>query len=83
MTMAALRIRQRLAEIKLPTPAIWGDKDTWINFDNVLHIVRRISGCRLYVFRGVGHDTLLEVPGPFTGMVVDFVEAARARAPAP
>lgn len=79
VAMASLRVRHRLAEIKVPSLAVWGDKDTWVQLDNVLHFVRGIPGCGLHVFSGVGHDTNLEVPAELMRVIGGFLVAASPR----
>lgn len=52
----------RLAELKLPTLILWGEKDTWILPKYGHEFARRIAGAKLILYPGLGHVPMEEAP---------------------
>lgn len=52
----------RLAELKLPTLILWGEKDTWILPKYGHEFARRIPGAKLILYPGLGHVPMEEAP---------------------
>ncbi len=52
----------RLAELKVPTLILWGEKDTWILPKYGHEFARRIPGAKLVLYPGLGHVPMEEAP---------------------
>lgn len=72
--MARFNISARLAEIKVPTLATWGDKDTVVPFAGVADVFNSVPGCALEVWHGVGHSGPIEIPARFAELLTRFVD---------
>jgi pimeloyl-ACP methyl ester carboxylesterase len=51
-----------LAEIRVPTLVVWGDRDSLFPLSHGQHLARTIPGAKLAVLEGVGHCPHLETP---------------------
>lgn len=82
--MARFDVTDRLAELRLPTLVLWGDRDVVIPFQGIAELFTRIPGCGLEVWHGVGHSPVLERPEEFATLLDRFLsELAEAFGPAP
>jgi pimeloyl-ACP methyl ester carboxylesterase len=72
---AAIRhdVRERLAEIEMPTMIVWGQSDRVIPMAAALSYHRRIPHSRLEIFERTGHVPQLERPLRFNGLLDDFL----------
>ena len=70
-SMAALRLRDRLKKIEVPTLVMGGDRDTTVGVDNILAEYQALSkSCRhLHFYHGTGHSPNVEV-GRWVGTIV-------------
>jgi len=68
-------IRERLAEIEMPTMIVWGQSDRVIPMSAALSYHRRIPHSRLEIFERTGHVPQLERPARFNALLDDFLTA--------
>jgi pimeloyl-ACP methyl ester carboxylesterase len=66
-------IRERLAEIEMPTMILWGQSDRVIPVGAALSYHRRIPHSRLEIFERTGHVPQLERPARFNAALDDFL----------
>ena len=66
-------IRERLAEIGIPTMVLWGQSDRVIPMAAALSYHRRIPHSRLEIFERTGHVPQLERPARFNAVLDDFL----------
>jgi pimeloyl-ACP methyl ester carboxylesterase len=66
-------IRERLAEIEMPTMIVWGQSDRVIPMAAALSYHRRIPHSRLEIFERTGHVPQLERPVRFNAVLDDFL----------
>ncbi len=66
-------IRERLAEIEMPTMLVWGQSDRVIPMGAALSYHRRIPHSRLEIFERTGHVPQLERPARFNAVLDDFL----------
>jgi pimeloyl-ACP methyl ester carboxylesterase len=66
-------IRERLAEIEMPTMLVWGQSDRVIPMSAALSYHRRIPHSRLEIFERTGHVPQLERPFRFNAVLDDFL----------
>ncbi len=73
-SMAALRLRERLGEIKAPTLVVGGDRDFTVGVDNIVaeYFALPEAVRHLHMFHGIGHSPNVEVPGHFAGLLTRF-----------
>ena len=73
-SMAALRLRERLGEISVPTIVVGGDRDTTVGVDNIVaeYLALPPENRHLHVFHGIGHSPNVEVPGRLAGLLTRF-----------
>lgn len=69
-------IRERLAEIEMPTMIVWGQSDRVIPVGAALSYHRRIPHSRLEIFERTGHVPQLERPARFNALLDDFLAAS-------
>lgn len=67
-----------LADIKVPTLILWGDRDRVLSPDNAKVFNRYIPGSRLQYFTGVGHVPMAEVPEQSAQAVTTFIDSLSA-----
>ena len=82
-SMGALRLRDRLVEIKVPTMVIGGDLDTTVGVDNIVaeYLALPEEDRHLHVFHGIGHSPNVEVPAWLAGLLTRFAnEVSHSRA---
>jgi pimeloyl-ACP methyl ester carboxylesterase len=75
-SMGALRLRDRLGEISVPTMVVGGDRDTTVGVDNIVaeYLALPESNRHLHMFHGIGHSPNVEVPGRLAGLLTRFAE---------
>ncbi len=80
-SMSALRLRERLGEINVPTLVVGGDCDTTVGVDNIVAEYFALpEGLRhLHIFHGIGHSPNVAVPDEFAGLVGRFIAEVNAR----
>jgi pimeloyl-ACP methyl ester carboxylesterase len=66
-------IRRRLPEIACPTLIVWGDHDRVITVRDASVFAELIPNSRKVVFEDTGHVAMLERPGAFNELLMDFV----------
>ncbi len=82
-SMGALRLRDRLVEIRVPTMVIGGDLDTTVGVDNIVaeYLALPEKDRHLHVFHGIGHSPNVEVPARLAGLLTRFAnEVSHSRA---
>ena len=75
-SMGALRLRERLGEIRVPTMVVGGDTDTTVGVDNIVaeYLALPEETRHLHIFHGIGHSPNVEVPGRLAGLLTRFAE---------
>ena len=75
-SMGALRLRDRLGEISVPTMVVGGDRDTTVGVDNIVaeYLALPEGNRHLHMFHGIGHSPNVEVPGRLAGLLTRFAE---------
>jgi pimeloyl-ACP methyl ester carboxylesterase len=66
-------IRDRLAEVEMPSMILWGFDDRVIPVQAAVSYHRRIPGSRLEIFERTGHVPQLERPRRFNAILDDFL----------
>ena len=76
-SMAALRLRQRLGEITIPTLVIGGDRDDTVGVDNIVaeYLALPAATRHLHLFHGIGHSPNVEIPCRLAGLLARFATA--------
>lgn len=64
----------RLPKIKVPTLIVWGRNDTEVPLKIAHEMNNLITGSKLIVMDGVGHNAHLENPDLFYGVIKNFIE---------
>jgi len=80
-SMSALRLRERLREISVPTMIVGGDLDTTVGVDNIVYEYLALppENRHLHVFHGIGHSPNVEVPGRLAGLLARFASEVSPR----
>ena len=75
-SMSALRLRDRLGEIKVPTMVVGGDLDNTVGVDNIVaeYLALPEENRHLHVFHGIGHSPNVEVPSRLAGLLTRFAD---------
>ena len=82
-SMGALRLRDRLGEIHVPTMVVGGDRDDTVGVDNMVadYLALPEETRHLHMFHGIGHSPNVEVPARLAGLLTRFAnEVGRRRA---
>ena len=81
-SMAALKLRDRLNEIKVPTLVMGGDQDTTVGINNILAEFQALPADlrHLHIYHGIGHSPNVEVPGWVANITGLFSDMAWQRA---
>ena len=79
-SMGALRLRERLGEITVPTMVIGGDRDTTVGVDNIVaeYLALPEANRHLHMFHGIGHSPNVEVPKRLAGLLERFAAEVAA-----
>ena len=79
-SMGALRLRERLGEITVPTMVVGGDRDTTVGVDNIVaeYLALPEAKRHLHVFHGIGHSPNVEVPKRLAGLLERFAAEVTA-----
>ena len=74
-SMAALRLRQRLAELHMPVLVIGGDKDTTVGVHNILAEYLALPEAQrfLHIFHDIGHSPNVEAATRLARVLTRFV----------
>ena len=77
-SMAALQLRDRLHEIKVPTLVMGGDQDTTVGVDNILAEYQALPEDvrNLHIYHGTGHSPNVQVPLWVANIVGEFSDMA-------
>jgi pimeloyl-ACP methyl ester carboxylesterase len=83
-SMAALRLRDRLASLRMPVLVVGGDRDTTVGVENILaEYVALPGGTRsLQILHGAGHSPNVEQAAQFAEVLDRFVTRTVANASA-
>lgn len=73
--------RERLAEIRVPILAIWGEEDTVVSPELGRELVAAVPGAEWLSLAGAGHPCYLDRPEEFHRALLDFL--ARVASPVP
>lgn len=65
--------RERLAEVRVPTLLVWGERDVIVPRELGEQLRRSIRGSRLVVIPGAGHNVMYDRPEAFNQIVVPFL----------
>jgi pimeloyl-ACP methyl ester carboxylesterase len=73
--MSALRLRDRLGEIGVPTLVVGGDRDLTIGVDEILadYFALPEEARHLHIYHGIGHSPNVEVPASFSHLLARFI----------
>ena len=73
-SMAALKLRDRLDEINVPTLVIGGDRDTTVGINNILAEFQALpkSKRHLHIYHDIGHSPNVEVGDSVAALLGDF-----------
>ena len=79
-SMGALRLRDRLGEIAVPTMVVGGDRDTTVGVDNIVaeYLGLPEATRHLHIFHGIGHSPNVEVPKRLAGVLERFTAGVLA-----
>ena len=74
-SMSRLRLRERLAEIHVPTLVIGGDRDTTVGIDNILAEYQALPEAvrHLQIYHGYGHSPNVEIPRRLANLFEQFI----------
>ena len=77
-SMAGLKLRERLDEIKVPTLVFGTDRDTTVGIDNILAEYQALPKAlrHLQIIHGYGHSPNVEVPGIVARILERFSDMA-------
>jgi len=78
--------RERLPEIACPTLIVWGEDDAVLPVEDANEYERLLPDARKLLMRDTGHVAMLERPGAFNDMLMEFLDEtgpAEAKEPAP
>ena len=80
-SMGALRLRDRLGEISVPTMVVGGDLDDTVGVDNIVaeYLALPEGNRSLHVFHGIGHSPNVEVPARLAGLLTRFASEVSPR----
>ena len=83
-SMGALRLRDRLGEIHVPTLVVGGDLDDTVGVDNILadYLALPDGNRHLHIFHGIGHSPNVEVPARLAGLLTRFANEVSLRSAA-
>lgn len=73
LDMRRTGLRDRLADLKVPTLIIWGDNDKYMSPKIGTVVNRELPCSRLVVFRNCGHSPMLEYPEEFSSAITEFI----------
>jgi pimeloyl-ACP methyl ester carboxylesterase len=73
--MAALKLRGRLKELKMPVLVVGGDRDEVVGVDNILAEYQALPAATrsLHIFHSVGHSPNVELAERFAGTLKRFI----------
>lgn len=79
-SMSGLRLRERLAELTIPTLVIGGDRDDTVGVDNILadYLALPEPLRHLHLFHGLGHSPNVEKPGRLAALLSRFIAEVNA-----
>ena len=74
--MSALRLRDRLHEIDVPTLVIGSDQDTTVDVGNILAEFQALSNGQrhLHIYHAIGHSPNVEVPCSVASIIQEFCQ---------
>ena len=74
--MSALRLRDRLHEIDVPTLVIGSDQDTTVDVGNIFAEFQALSNGQrhLHIYHGIGHSPNVEVPSSVASIIQEFCQ---------
>lgn len=80
-SMAALKLRDRLDEIKVPTLVIGGDQDITVGINNILAEFEALPKDlrHLHIYHGIGHSPNVEVPTSAVDIIGMFSDMVKQR----
>jgi branched-chain amino acid transport system permease protein len=74
-SMAGLRLRERLGELRLPVLVVGGDRDDLVGVENILreYLALPAATRSLQIFHGVGHSPNVGVPAELASVLDRFI----------
>lgn len=74
-SMAELRLRERLGELRLPVLVVGGDRDDQVGVDNILieYLALPVATRSLQIFHGVGHSPNVGIPAELAVVLDRFI----------
>jgi pimeloyl-ACP methyl ester carboxylesterase len=69
-------VRSLLADLRVPTLLLWGERDTIIPLSHGEQMRHLIHGSRLLVLRGAFHNPMVDAPSEFNDAVLAFFSGA-------
>jgi len=73
--------RERLAEIRVPVLAIWGEADTVVSPEIGRQLVAAVPGAEWLSLEGAGHPSYLDRPEEFHRALLDFLARVASSVP--
>ena len=71
----------RIAQVRVPTLVVWGDRDRLVDPALAPRVAATIPGARLLVLEGVGHVAQLEDPVITARAALGLIEDTRGATP--
>lgn len=74
-SMAGLKLRDRLGELRMPVLIVGGDNDDTVGVDNILteYLGLPSESRHLHFYHGAGHSPNVEVPEEFAALLTRFI----------
>lgn len=69
---------QRVAQLRVPTLLMWGDRDRWISPEHVPLWRRDVPGLQVRTYAGVGHIPMEEIPERSAADALSFLQGRMA-----
>jgi len=71
-----LVLKNKLADLLMPTLVVWGDKDNIVPVEQAYRASEVIPHCSLKIFKKTGHDVHRKEIGEFSRVLTGFLEAS-------
>lgn len=75
LSILEANLADRLGEVRVPTLALWGDKDRQVRVSNAHFIEAHVPGARKIIFEACGHCPQLEYPERFNQALLDWLDS--------
>jgi pimeloyl-ACP methyl ester carboxylesterase len=75
-------LRPKLAQIRAPTLAIWGERDALVPLETARQLARYLRYEELVVIKGAGHVPMWDCPRAFNRVLIEFLVEQHDQVPA-